>query len=144
MGIGAQRARPPNIRASKSATTKGGRRRCISSPFSELKEQLGESTICRDLLDLKEVSASTTAALVPAAFAVSESDQKVFSREDDESISPQRKESHIRALVYHLNQLENDKTPSTLMFSAPSGPPNEVTFQEQPHHPAHTSACPQT
>ncbi|KAJ8620104.1 hypothetical protein MRB53_028633 [Persea americana] len=71
---GAQGARPPNIRASKSATTTGGCRRCTSSPSSELEEELGESTICCDLLDLEEVSASTATALVQAGSGVSKSD----------------------------------------------------------------------
>ena len=73
-GMGALGAWPPNIRASKSATTTRGRRRCISSPSSELEEELGESTICCDLFDLEEVSVSTATALVPAGSTVSESE----------------------------------------------------------------------
>ncbi|KAJ8633059.1 hypothetical protein MRB53_026395 [Persea americana] len=75
--MGARGVRPPNIRASKFVTTTGGCRRCMSSPSSELEEELGESTTCHDLLDLQEVSASTATMLVLEASAVSESDQEV-------------------------------------------------------------------
>ncbi|KAJ8643872.1 hypothetical protein MRB53_005620 [Persea americana] len=65
-GMGARGARPPNIRASKSTTTTGGRRRCMSSPSSELEGEQGESLIYCDLLNLEEVLTSTAATLVPA------------------------------------------------------------------------------
>ncbi|XXG49632.1 hypothetical protein AAC387_Pa02g3761 [Persea americana] len=76
-GTGVRGAQPPNIQASKSMTTIGGRRHCMSSPSSELGEELGELMTCCDHFDLEEASASTTSMLASAASAVSELDREV-------------------------------------------------------------------